>query len=121
MSCPLQRTDPDTPVPRFVCMVLKDDMSFSLESEIRDIPEFARSDQGIQECGSYLVFHDFFTVQPVLPVIAFDQDTGLVPLTRTEILFSRGNEIVKSPCGLCRIQFPRVASIVDHLIFKSQG
>src|SRR5437762_6142628 len=71
--------NPDVPEPAFVAVVREHDVSLDFLTKAGPVLEFALGDGRFDGLAAKFVFEHFFPVEPVLDVVALDQNTGLVP------------------------------------------
>src|SRR5262245_36357371 len=101
MTLRFQPANLDVAVPHGVAMILQQDVAFGGFAETLRVFELALGDVLFQFLAAALEFEDLDAVQPVLNVVAFDNDARVVEFAgRFELLvFARGDQVVERRGG----------------------
>src|SRR5438477_4467059 len=99
-------------------MVLQGDVPARVAAPFGGGFEFALRDRRPQRVAAPVVLDDLNSVQPVLDMVAADDDLRMVELAlRREPLAGRGQYVVKRPAGVLVLD----AGVLHALVFGAEG
>ena len=106
-------------------MILQEDRRFALVAPFRSFFEFAFVDGRLERVTSELEFDRFCSVQPMLDVLAADDDAALIPFARRFRggVSGRRKDIVKPggfSCAVVQLGI-RMFRVIEQLIFAADS
>jgi hypothetical protein len=113
--------DLDVAEPNVVAVILQADVAAGILGEAGHALEFGFGDQFLGLGATPLVLDDLLLVEPVLGLIAFDHNAGLVPFAHGLEFFLgiAGDEGVKSGGAGLGVFSVAVLGVIENLVFRA--